>query len=103
MLVHRSIGKSRFGARHVCLAAAWALYRMGDGAEIYRPATPRRAFIHVEEGVGRSLCAYDAAGGKLENGYEIIHMNQGISHENHEPWQFEVEGGGWTWRWKMNF
>ena len=55
---------------------------MGDGAEIYRPATPRRAFIHVEEGVGRSLCAYDAGGGKLDNGYEIIHMNQGISHEN---------------------
>ncbi len=63
MLVHRSVGKKPLRARHVCLAAAWALYRMGDGAEIYRPAAPRRALVHVEEGAGRSLRAYDAAGG----------------------------------------
>ena len=123
--VHAKKWRKPLRVRHVCIAAAllvflcilglWpaaAVYRarqelpqarMNDGAEIYRSAAPSWAFVHVEERGGPPPARIRRDREETGRRIDIIYMNYSYQMKIHEPWQIEVEGGGWTWRWRMNF
>lgn len=64
--------------------ARWTLCRMDDGKEVYRSAALSQAFVHVEADANLHLCAYDAMGNELKNGYDVIRMNHGYHAKIHE-------------------